>query len=65
MKENVFVRMSYDVYKDFERQVGAMGVNKDSTVIEVSYQLGIQSVLKKLREGYVTGEPVNVIDEVK
>lgn len=53
----VVTRLNYEQYQVLEKLVGRVGINSGTSVHEVAFQLGIQHVLQKLREGYVTGEP--------
>jgi hypothetical protein len=51
----VLARMDRTTYEQFEKQCEPPLVNKDMSPCEVAYRLGIQAVLKKLREGFVVG----------
>jgi len=48
-------RLSPDAYAELERKVHPPFVQNETTVLQAGYQLGIQAVLKLLREGYVVG----------
>lgn len=49
------VRLTPEVYKDLEKQVRRLTVNSTTTPLEAGYALGVQDVLRLLRDGYVTG----------
>lgn len=51
------VRLSYEQFSALEKKVGRIGVGNQTTQLEVAFQLGVQSVLKELRDGYVVGTP--------
>ena len=53
----VVIRLNYEQYQQLERQIGKVTITNNTSPYEVSFQLGVQFVLKVLREGYVTGEP--------
>jgi hypothetical protein len=50
-----YARLTPNVYADLERKVGMILVNRETTEHMAGYQLGVQAVLKLLREGYVVG----------
>lgn len=50
----VFSRMNYEVYEYFERTVSNTSVASSTTDLEAGFKLGVQHVLAKLRNGYVT-----------
>lgn len=55
METNVITmaRLSQNVYEDLERKIGQILVNRETTELMAGQQLGIQLVLRLLREGYV------------
>lgn len=57
METNVITmaRLSQGVYEDLERKIGQILVNRETTELMAGQQLGIQLVLRLLREGYVIG----------
>lgn len=48
------VRLDPVQYSELERQLPRPVVGKDTTELQVAYSLGVQAVLKLLREGYVS-----------
>lgn len=50
-----YARLTTEVYQDLERKVGQVMVTRETTDLQAGFQLGVQSVLKLLREGYVIG----------
>ncbi|KAF1043435.1 MAG: hypothetical protein GAK35_02219 [Herbaspirillum frisingense] len=52
MKEQVVVRLDEDVYRQLERTLVPPVVTNDTTGILAGYQLGVQDVLRKLRDGF-------------
>lgn len=46
-------RLRPDVYAGLEKQVAAPYVDRQTTEIQAGFLLGIQHVLKVLRDGYV------------
>lgn len=48
------VRLDPVQYSNLERQLPGPVVGKDTTDLQVAYSLGVQAVLKLLREGYVS-----------
>lgn len=50
----IFSRMNYEVYEYFERTVSNTSVASSTTDLEAGFKLGVQHVLAKLRNGYVT-----------
>lgn len=48
------VRLDSVQYSELERQLPGPVVGKDTTDLQVAYSLGVQAVLKLLREGYVS-----------
>ena len=55
IKSQTMFRLSPDAYAELERKVQPPFVQNETTVLQAGYQLGIQAVLKLLREGYVVG----------
>lgn len=53
MKEDVLVRLDPDAYKALESKLTPPVVTSSTTDLQAGAQLGIQTVLKLLREGYV------------
>lgn len=47
-------RLTPQVYADLEKQVARFDVRSDTSPQEVGFMLGVQFVLRKLRDGYVT-----------
>lgn len=52
--QQTLVRLTPEVYKDLEKQVRRLTVNSTTTPLEAGYALGVQDVLRLLRDGYVT-----------
>lgn len=52
-KEVVVHRLTQEVYKHLEGQMPAPFVNQQTTDVQAGFALGIQYVLKQLREGFV------------
>lgn len=50
-----FTRMSLDVYAQLERQLRPPLTTSQTSVLEAGEIIGIQRVLKLLREGFVIG----------
>lgn len=48
------VRLDPVQYNNLERHLPGPVVGKDTTELQVAYNLGVQAVLKLLREGYVS-----------
>ncbi|MDO3559438.1 hypothetical protein ACPPTR_08885 [Ralstonia pseudosolanacearum] len=53
MKEQVVTRLTPEVYAALEEKVPPPNVTTTTTELLAGYQLGVQVVLKLLREGYV------------
>lgn len=53
MKEQVVTRLEPDVYAALEANVPPPNVTTTTTELQAGYQLGIQTVLKLLRDGFV------------
>lgn len=51
-----YARLTKEVYEDLERKLPAPTVQRDTTDLQAGFQLGVQHVLKMLREGYVIGK---------
>ncbi|WP_429498852.1 hypothetical protein ACQUFY_05955 [Robbsia andropogonis] len=49
------VRLSADQYRELERKLTPPVVTTATTELLAGYQLGVQDVLKHLRDGFVTG----------
>lgn len=56
IETKTFARLTQAVYEDLERKVAPPLVQRDTTELQAGFQLGIQHVLKILREGYVIGK---------
>lgn len=54
-----FARMSPEVYAALEAKLPAPVVTQATSDLQAGYQLGIQHVLKLLREGYVVDHTHN------
>ena len=52
-RESVVTRLLPSVYQALEKKHAKLVVHQASTALEVAYQLGVQSVLADLRNGYV------------
>ncbi len=48
----VITRLEPDVYNELEKKVSNILVSSTTTELEAGYKLGIQHVLKVLRDGY-------------
>lgn len=55
VKERIVVRLDPGLYRALEKQLTSPVVTHQTTELQAGYQLGVQSVLKCLREGYVAG----------
>jgi hypothetical protein len=55
MKELVVVRLDQSMYRELEQKLTPPVVTSQTTDLQAGYQLGVQSVLKMLREGYTLG----------
>lgn len=53
VKEVTVVKLEKDQLKELEKMVARININQHTTQLEVSFQLGVQHVLQKLREGWV------------
>lgn len=53
MKEQVVTRLEPEVYAALEGKVPPPNVTTTTTELMAGYQLGVQTVLKLLRDGYV------------
>ena len=47
------VRLTPEVYAELEKKHTRLAVSATTTPIEAAFQLGVQSVLRDLRNGYV------------
>lgn len=52
-QEVQMVRLTQAVYKTLEDKMGKVYVGDNTTDLQAGYMLGVQAVLKVLREGYV------------
>jgi len=50
-----FIRLDPDQYRALERQLPPPSVTNSTSELMAGYQLGVQAVLKALREGYTVG----------
>jgi hypothetical protein len=50
------VRLEADQYKALVAKLPQIAVNNDTSPMQAGFQLGVQHVLKMLREGFTTGE---------
>lgn len=48
-------RLSKEAYESLEKQLGPIKPTSTTTPIEAGYNLGVQHVLKLIREGYTIG----------
>jgi len=55
MNEKEVIRLTPDQYLQLERQLVGPAVSTATTELLAGYQLGVQEVLKKLREGFTIG----------
>lgn len=49
------IRLEADAYKSLVAKCPQIAVNNDTSPMQAGFQLGVQYVLKMLREGYVIG----------
>jgi len=56
MTEQVLVRLDPTQYRRLELQLPPPSVTNNTSDLMAGYQLGVQAVLKALREGYTIGE---------
>ena len=54
-----YARLTQHVYEELERKVGTVVVNQITTDLQAGYMLGVQAVLKELRNGYVIPTPAS------
>lgn len=54
IKERVLNRLTPEVYRELEKKLSTPLVTVQTTELLAGYLLGIQTVLKELRNGYVT-----------
>lgn len=52
-----YARLPQHVYDELERKVGTVVVNQVTTDLQAGFMLGVQSVLKELRNGFVVPNP--------
>jgi len=55
MNEQTTVRLDTTQYRQLERQLPPPSVTNSTSDLMAGYQLGVQAVLKLLREGYSIG----------
>lgn len=48
-------RLSAESYEQLVKQLPGIAVSNETSALQAGYQLGMQLVLKKLREGFVVG----------
>lgn len=53
LEKRYIARLSPDVYNDLEKRMGTLQMNQTVTELQAGYALGIQAVLKELRNGLV------------
>lgn len=51
----VMHRLTVESYQALEKQVVGPGVNSQTSPTEAAYKLGVQAVLKAVRDGWVIG----------
>jgi len=56
MIEQTFIRLDPTQYRELERRLPPPAVTNATTELMAGYQLGVQTVLKTLREGFTIGE---------
>lgn len=47
------IRLQADAYAQLSRQCSTIAVNNETSPLQAGFQLGVQHVLQKLREGFV------------
>lgn len=52
-KEHVVIRLDRQVYEDFEKKFGKPMPDTNTTQIQAGFLLGVQYVLRMMREGLV------------
>ena len=55
MSERIVIRLDQEAYTQLTKQLGGIGVGQDTPPLQAGYMLGVQEVLRKLREGFVIG----------
>ena len=55
-KIETVVRLSPAIYSSLEKQLPKPVVTDNTSALQAGYQLGVQAVLKLLREGFTTQE---------
>ena len=53
MEQQTVVRLDTDVYKHLENKFRTLTPNENTSQLQAGFALGVQAVLKELREGYV------------
>lgn len=53
LPEQVMARLPYEVYLGLEKQVALPGLSDKTTPIEAGYAMGVERVLRLLRNGFV------------
>jgi len=56
MTEQILIRLDPAQYRRLEQQLPPPAVTNTTSDLMAGYQLGVQAVLKILREGYTIGE---------
>ena len=51
-KELIVVRLRPDMYNDLERKCKTLVINEATTPLQAGFALGVESVLRMLRNGY-------------
>jgi len=54
-----YARLPQHIYEELERKVGGVVVNQVTTDLQAGYMLGVQAVLKELRNGFVVPTPAH------
>lgn len=52
-----YARLPQHVYAALERECATIAVTQVTTELQAGFQLGVQDVLKRLRNGYVVPSP--------
>jgi len=56
MEKQILVRLDPDVYRELERSLTPPVVTDATSELMAGFKLGVQTVLQKLREGYVVAK---------
>lgn len=52
LKHSVVVRLNRELYLKLEQKFSRFTVNEQATALQAGYALGVEAVLKELRNGY-------------